>query len=252
MRTILPIIALVAAACATGAQKVRHSGGAAALSEATATFAYAIRGADRPGWGPGWRAVVSDGELLLDSPTSAGWYRILVTERREGDRRRIVTGEGVSLTIDEGACRLPDHRQELPDRIRLNWDGGEFEACGARRKAPPAQPLGTYWKLVRLGSDVAPSGRSPAAVFSFAPKGWVHGTQACNDTGAPIGWAGGRFVHGREGGGTTDMGCSDAAAAAFGRRFWTLMNRAKRWRIDGDRLFIALPDGSIAELHYLL
>jgi heat shock protein HslJ len=251
MRRMMPLMALAAAACAPGAHPA-DAGGPFAGSEAAAAPAYAVRGADRPGWEPGWRAVLRQGELLLDSPTSAGWYRIAATERREEGGRRIVGGEGVSLTVHAGGCRLPAHKGELPDRVRLTWDGGEFEGCGGVRRAPPPDPLGTHWELVRIDADAAPSGRSPAATFSFAPKGWVNGTQACNDSGAPIGWAGGRFVHGREGGGTTDMGCGDAAASAFGRRFWALMNRARSWRIEGDRLFIAFPDGSIAELHYLL
>ena len=245
MRGLLPSVALVAAACATGAPNPGQSDSGVAP-------AYAVRGADRPGWGPGWRAVLGDGVFILDSPTSAGWYRISVSERREEGGHRIVVGDGVSLAIDEGGCRIAAYRDASPDRIRLVWDGGAFEACGGARRSARGDPLGTHWELVKIGAEAAPPGRSPAATFSFGPNGWVQGTQACNDTGAPIGWRGGRFVHRRDGGGTTDMACGDPAASAFGRRFWTLMNHARTWRIEGERLYIALPGGLTAELRYLL
>lgn len=243
------LLLLALAACARPAdQRLPENG----ISRPAAAPPYVIRGQERPNWGPGWRAVIEGGDLLLDSPTSAGWYRARLSEPAVVSGRRIYRADGLTLIIENGACGLAGYRAELPDKILFEWDAGRFEACGGPRRPPPADLTNTHWELMKIGNEPAPRGRTPAAIVSFTPNDWIFGTEACNDTGAPVRWIGGRFIWLRNGGGRTDMGCNDEAAMAFGNRFWTLMRNAKSWRVDGERLLIALPDGSLAELRYLL
>lgn len=253
MRIVLLAALFVAAACAAPSNPQPPEAPRAVPAPVPAVpTAYAIRGEERPNWGPGWRAVIEGDRLLLDSPTSAGWYALRLPAPSVAAARRTYRGHSLTLTVEPGACALAPYRSELPDRITLDWDAGTFEGCGGPRRPPPADLAGTHWELVRIGDDVAPGLRSPAATLGFAPTGWLFGTEACNDAGAPIRWRGGRFELAGEGGGTTSMGCGDAVGVAFGNRFWRLMRQAVSWRVEGERLLITFGDGSIAELRYLL
>jgi heat shock protein HslJ len=240
------LVLLAGAACSRSAP-----GGGGPVPEPPGV-AYAIRGEERPNWTPGWRAVILDGRLVLDSPTSAGWYAAVLGEPRVEGRRRTYVTEELTLVVEEGACGLADHREVLPDRVTLAWDAGRFEGCGGPR-APAAGLAGTSWELVRLGGEPAPDSRTPPAVVTFWPDGSVGGTEACNDTGGTVRWTEEGFVplpgRGRE---TTAMGCGDERAVAFGTRFWTGLAGATTWRRDGDRLVIRLADGTEAELRFLL
>ena len=212
---------------------------------------YVVRGEPRPNWAPGWSAVFQADRILLDSPTSAGWYelRAPATEMREGGRT--YTGDGLTISVEEERCRLAPYRQGLPDRVTVEWDGGRFEGCGGRR-APIEEIAGTTWELVRIGLDEAPRARSPAATLLFAANGALGGTLACNDGGVETSWDSGGFV--TRGGGFTQtaMGCNQPVAEAFGARFWNGMVDARTWRREGERLFVTLGDGREAELRLLL
>ncbi len=213
-----------------------------------------ILGASGPSGTPRWSAVIVPGRLLLDSPTSAGWYSIPLPPPREerGARRLIYEGDRVTLIGDIGACAIPEYRDALPNRFILRWDGGEFEGCNGRGWLP-TRMAGTVWELVRIGKEAAPDGRSPAAVLVWGPNGSLGGTLACNDGGISTTWtAKGGFAPGRPGFEQTAMGCNDRAAEAFGARFWEGLATARSWRRDRDRLSIRFADGSEAELRYLL
>ena len=254
-RFFLLSAALVAAACAPSP---RNQSEAAAEGDppppaaASAPTAYVVRGEPRANWSPGWAAVIRDGRLLLDSPTSAGWYAmVLPAARREGESR-VYAAERLRLTVRPGACGSREYYPSLPDAVALEWDSGTFEGCGGARQ-PADRIAGTVWELVRIGDDRAPATRSPAATFVFGENGGVGGTLNCNDGGISATWtASGGFVAGREPGFMqTAIGCFDAGEA-FGRRFWNAMPTARAWRRDGERLFITFADGSEAELRYLL
>ena len=204
------------------------------------------------GW-PRFRAVLEPGRLLLRSPTSAGWYGIaLPPPREEAAPRRLTYHVGTTtLTMELGACAIPAYREQLPNRAILEWDGGRFEGCNGPGRLP-ASMGDTYWELMRIGSEAAPQGRSPAAVLAFARDGGLGGTLACNDGGIETRWtAEGGFTRGPPGFMQTAIGCMDAAEA-FGRRFWNAMPTARAWRRDGARLYITFADGTEAELRYLL
>ena len=213
-----------------------------------------ILGRPGPNGLPGWRAVIVPGRLLLDSPTSAGWYSIPLPPPREetGPRRLTYAGDRIGLVGEIGACAIPEYRESLPNRIWLEWDSGRFEGCNGPGRAP-TQITGAVWELVRIGGGAAPQGRSPPATLQFGANGALGGTLACNDGGLRTTWTeDGGFAVGRGGFEQTEIGCNDPAVEAFGRRFWNGMQTARAWRRDGARLRITLADGSEAELRYLL
>src|SRR5688572_2517560 len=72
--------------------------------------AYAIKGQERSNWSPGWQAVIDGDKLLLDSPTSAGWYRIPLPAPRTDNGRRVFAPGPLTLGIEEGACVLAEYR----------------------------------------------------------------------------------------------------------------------------------------------
>ena len=204
------------------------------------------------GW-PRFRAILEPGKLLLRSPTSAGWYNIaLPPPLQETAPRRLTYRAGTTtLTMELGACTIPAYRERLPNRAILEWDGGRFEGCNGPGRLP-ARMGDTHWELLRIGSEAAPQGRSPAAVLTFGRNGRLGGTLGCNDGGIETRWTeAGGFTAGEPGFMQTAIGCMDAAEA-FGRRFWNAMPTARSWRRDGARLFITLADGGEAELRYLL
>jgi hypothetical protein len=201
-----------------------------------------------------WRAVIEPGRLLLDSPTSAGWYSIPLPPPREETvpRRLTYVAERVTLIGEIGACDIDQYRDALPNRFILEWDGGRFEGCNGAGRLP-TEMAGTVWELVRIGAEAAPQGRSPAAVLVWGANGGLGGTLACNDGGIRATWTpNGGFAAGSPGFEQTAMGCNDPAAESFGRRFWGGLETARSWRRDGDRLRIAFADGGEAELRFLL
>jgi hypothetical protein len=203
---------------------------------------------------PQWRAVIVPGRLLLDSPTSAGWYSIaLPPPRQEASPRRLTyESERVKLVAEIGTCAIPRYRDALPNGVILHWDSGRFEGCNGRASLP-ARLEGTVWELVRLGGEPAPQGRSPAATLVWGASRSLGGTLACNDGGIRSTWTGtGGFAHGEPGFEQTAMGCNDPAAEAFGARFWAGMATARSWRHAGDRLLIGFADGTQAELRFLV
>ena len=109
----------------------------------------------------------------------------------------------------------------------LHWDDGRFEGCNGRGRLP-AEIAGTTWELVRIGGEVAPEGRSPAATLEFGANGSLGGTLACNDGDIRTSWtANGGFVAGGPGFEQTAIGCNDPAVEAFGTRFWQAMISAR-------------------------
>jgi hypothetical protein len=241
------LLAAALAACAPGGQSEPQP-------EAGHEARPVIFGRPGPNGVPEWRAVIVPGRLLLDSPTSAGWYSIpLPTPRQEAAPRRLTyVGEGIKLVGDIGACAIPEYREALPNRFTLDWDGGRFEGCNGRGRLPAEMP-GTVWELVRLGKEAAPQGKSPAATLIWGANGSLGGTLACNDGGIRTTWtANGGFAPGPPGFEQTAMGCNDPAAESFGRRFWGGLATARSWRHDRDRLLIGFADGSEAELRFLL
>ena len=246
------LVLFLAAACARVEQRRPPEATPAQPTAVPPTpVGYAIRGEERPSWTPGWRAVIVGRRILLDSPTSAGWYAVEATDTGEGVRRTY-TGEDLTLTVEVGGCAIPSYRRELPDGITLEWDRGRFTGCGGPRREPSAL-AGSTWELVRLGNEVAPRSRTPPAVVTFAPDGSVHGSEACNDTGGTVRWTDRGFAPTREEGRErTAMGCGDERAVAFGDRFWSLLREARTWRRVGESLLIQLRDGSEAELRIVL
>jgi hypothetical protein len=250
---LLATLATVLAACAPAARdEAQNAPPSEAPPPQPEETAYLIRGQPRPNWTPGWSAVLAGRRLLLDSPTSAGWYATRLAEARVEGARRVHAGERLTLTVEPGRCTLREVYPALPDRILLEWDGGQFEGCGGPRPAP-ARIAGTVWELMRIGSDTAPETRSPAATLLFGADGSLGGTLNCNDGGIDSHWTGDGGFAVRGGGGfmQTAIGCFDAGEA-FGRRFWNAMLTAEAWRRDGERLFVTFADGSEAELRYLL
>jgi hypothetical protein len=213
-----------------------------------------ILGRPGPSGFPQWRAVIVPGRLLLDSPTSAGWYSVALPPPRQetGARRLVYASDRITLVAEIGTCAIPEYRDALPNRVVLHWDAGRFEGCNGRGTLP-TRIAGTVWELVRLGDERAPEGRSPAATLVWGPNGSLGGTLACNDGGIRTTWtADGGFAPGRSGFEQTAMGCNDPAAEAFGARFWGGLETARSWRRDRDRLRIAFADGSEAELLFLM
>ena len=160
-----------------------------------------IRGRPGPNGAPQWRAVLVPGRLLLDSPTSAGWHVIALPPPREeaAPRRLTFANDRINLVMELGACAIAEYREALPNRAVLHWDGGRFEGCNGRGRLP-AEIAGTTWELVRIGGEVAPEGRSPAATLQFGANGSLGGTLACNDGGIRTRWtANGGFVAGGTG-----------------------------------------------------
>jgi hypothetical protein len=216
-----------------------------------AEIAYIIRGSSPPNQGAGWRAVLFGRRLLLKSPTSAGWYEVRLGEPQAQDRRRIFSGDGLTLTFMLEQCALGEVFPALSDGILLEWDGGRFEGCGGRRGRATGVS-GTTWELVQIGAELAPAGRSPAAILVMGEDGSLGGSLACNDGGLRRRWTAEGGFDGRDRGfEQTAVGCNDAAEA-FGRRFWNGMMTATAWRRDGNRLYIVFADGSEAALRYLL
>jgi hypothetical protein len=214
-----------------------------------------ILGAPGEGGGPAWRAVLQPGELLLDSPTSAGWYRIALPPpiQEPGPRRLTYEAGEVRLVGEIGACGIPAYRARLPNRMVLSWYGGTFEGCNGRGTLPERMD-GTVWQLVRIGAEWAPEGRSPPATLIFGRDGGVGGTLACNDGGLRHRrWTpSGDFTGYDEGFEQTAMGCPDPMVDGFGRRFWSGMMTAHGWRREHARLYVTFADGTEAELRYLL
>jgi heat shock protein HslJ len=248
MRPSLVACAFVLCGCVPSAEEEPASRQSAGD---TASPVYVIRGQASEGGVPPWSAVLLGRRLLLDSPTSAGWYALPVPDAQRTPDGRVFEAEGLMLAVEVGRCPLPGYRSALPDQVRLEWDGGRFEGCGGLR--PPAEEMGgTVWELVRIGDDPAPVSRSPAATLVFGIHGALGGTLACNDGGISTTWTADSFI--LRGGGfeQTAMGCSQPRAEAFGTRFWTGMLGAKSWRREGDRLFVTLADQSEAELRLLL
>lgn len=253
MRTIL----LLAAGVVACTPAMRNEVEPAARNEAAPPqplardSAYAVRGAGRPGQGTDWSAVIIDGRILLDSPTSAGWASLEAPEPRIEGNRRIYQSRYLTLTIEPGACALREVHPALPDRVTVEWDVGRFEGCGGPR--PEVDRIaGSWWELLRIGADRASAGRAPN-ILHFGRNGGVGGTLSCNDGGIRSTWTdGGGFAPGAPGFEQTAVGCNDPAGEAFGRRFWGGMETARRWRREGDRLYITFADGTEAELRYLL
>jgi heat shock protein HslJ len=213
-----------------------------------------IMGRPGPNGVPEWRAVIVPGRLLLDSPTSAGWYALPLPQPREetAPRRLTFATAQVTLVGEIGACSIPGYRDALPNLFTLHWDGGRFIGCNGRGRLPAGME-GTVWELVRLGNEAAPDGRSPAATLAWGADGSLGGTLACNDGGIRTTWtADGGFERGEPGFEQTAMGCNDPQASAFGARFWESLTTARSWRHDRDRLRITFADGTEAELRFLL
>jgi hypothetical protein len=251
-RFVGPLV-LVLAGCAPAGQADPPPLAAGPASPAAAEAeVYVVEGASRAEWTPGWRAVIDARRILLDSPTSAGWYVVPRPEARTEGLTLTFAAPGLTLVVDADRCALDMDRTILRDRVTLDWDGGRFEGCGGDRPARP-DISGSVWELVRIGGEAAPGSRSPAATLTFGPGGALGGTLACNDGGLRTRWtpAGGfdRVAGGFE---QTAMGCNQPAAEAFGRRFWSGLGAAAAWRRDGDRLWITLGDGREAELRRLL
>ncbi len=255
MRATVLVLAAMGAACAPGAREeagsVQRNELAPSATAAARPSAYVVRGAPRPHNGP-WSAVIREGRLLLDSPTSAGWYAVRLPEARLDGGRRVFATETITLTVEPEACALRDLYPALPDRVTLEWDAGEFEGCGGV-PAVPTEMAGTVWELVRIGDELAPAGRSSAATLIFGRDGGLGGTLSCNDGGIRTLWTGGGgFVSVGSGFEQTAMGCNDPTGEAFGMRFWGGLATARAWRRDGERLFITFADDTEAELRYLL
>jgi hypothetical protein len=247
IRDLLLIPAALLGACAPGAEKAAESG----LEHQARPI---MLGRPGPNGVPEWRAVIVPGRLLLDSPTSAGWYSIALPPPREEAAPRRLTYEAgqVRLVAEIGSCAIAQYRDLLPNRVVLHWDSGRFEGCNGRGSLP-ARIESTVWELVRLGGEPAPPGRSPAATLVWGANGSLGGTLACNDGGIRSTWtAKGGFAHGAPGFEQTAMGCNDPAAEAFGTRFWAGLATARSWRHAGDRLMIGFADGSEAELRFLV
>src|SRR5687768_168599 len=86
------IVAALLCACAPGERKAAEP----ALEHQARPI---ILGRPGPNGVPQWRAVIVPGRLLLDSPTSAGWYSIALPEpRQEAAPRR--------LTYETGQVKL--------------------------------------------------------------------------------------------------------------------------------------------------
>ena len=245
---VLFIAAMVMSACAPGDDGERE----ALLARDVHPI---ILGAPGEGGGPSWRAVLQPGELLLDSPTSAGWYRIpLPPPIQDQAARRLTYQAGEARLVGQiDACTIPAYRARLPNRMVLSWDGGTFEGCNGRGTLPDGM-AGTVWQLVRIGAERAPEGRSPPAILIFGRDGSVGGTLACNDGGLRHRrWTSkGEFTGFDEGFEQTAMGCPDSRVVGFGDRFWSGMMTATRWRREHARLYVMFADGTEAELRYLL
>jgi heat shock protein HslJ len=253
MRATLLVLAATAAACAPAAREeaVQRNDSTPPTAAAARPSAYVVRGAPRPHNGP-WFAVIREGRLLLDSPTSAGWYSARLPAARFDGGRRIFAAEMMNLAIEPGACALRELYPALADRVTLEWDAGRFEGCGGAHSAPSGM-AGTVWELVRIGDDPAPAGRSPAVTLIFGRDGGLGGTLSCNDGGLRTMWTGGGgFVAVGSGFEQTAMGCNDPAGEAFGMRFWGGLESARAWRRERERLFITFADGTEAELRFLL
>ena len=217
------------------------------------TGTYMMRGPRREGMGNDWRAVITPNRMLLASPTSAGWYVEPRPPVRVEQDRQVFRTERMTVAIEPGACALARHRDLLPDRVSLDWDGGSFEGCGGPRPGP-AGIADTVWELVRVGHQIPPPDRSPAATLGFAADGGVGGTQVCNNVGSNLRWRpDGSFarIPDRPGFASTLIGCY-GPGHAISQRFWEMMARATSWRRDGERLFIADSRGETAELRFLL
>lgn len=210
---------------------------------------YLIAGAPNAGGGPSFHAIIAANALRLQSPTSAGWYRIPLPLLPVAARP--APAGTTRLSITPGRCSFARFRARYPDAVSLEWDGGRFAGCGGPR--PPAQTAGAVWELVRIGNVQAPNSRSPAATLTLGRDGSLGGSLNCNNGGLerrrwlPNGRFSGRSGHFVQ----TAMGCFDAGET-FGRRFWTAMETAQSWRREGERLFIRFANGNEAELHYLI
>lgn len=241
------LLAASLCACAPGERKAAEP----ALEQQARPI---ILGRPGPNGAPEWRAVIVPGRLLLDSPTSAGWYAIaLPPPRQEAAPRRLTYESGqFRLVAEIGTCAIPQYRDLLPNRVVLHWDSGRFEGCNGRGSLPD-RIEGTIWELIRLGGEPAPRSRSPAATLVWGATGSLGGTLACNDGGIRSTWtANGGFAHGEGGFEQTAMGCNDPGAEAFGARFWAGLAKARSWRRSGDRLLIGFADGSESELRFLI
>jgi len=215
---------------------------------------YAMRGAAVPGSGAnGWLAVLDEGRMLISSPTSAGWYVATRPQPEVVAGRHVFRTAEMTITVEPGACTVPEQRTAQPDRVTLVWDGGSFEGCGGPRTGPQGVE-NSLWELVRLGNQVPPPDRSPAATLGFSADGRVGGTHVCNSLGSTVRWRrDGSFVRGPEGYAFvgTQIGCY-GPGHDIGQRFWNMVATAKSWRQEGDRLFITGAGGEVAELRFLI
>lgn len=214
---------------------------------------YIMRGPGHEGIGNAWSAAMTADRILLASPTSAGWYVDPRPRPAIDQGRHVFRTPRLMLAIEPGACDLPRHRALLPDRVSLEWDGGSFAGCGGPRLGPTGL-AGTVWELVRLGNDLPPVDRSPAATLAFASDGGVGGTQVCNNIGSNLRWRpDGGFDRRRDEPAFmgTQIGCF-GPSHAFSQRFWEMMARVTRWRRVGERLFVTGADGETAELRFLI
>ncbi|WP_425409167.1 META domain-containing protein [Hyphococcus sp.] len=197
-----------------------------------------------------WGGAVIGRLIYLDSPTSAGWYSSAVVTKEIPPGGTILRTGAITLTIEDGGCNIGPLRENHPDRVFVDWDGGRFAGCGGRMEGPE-EIAGTHWSLMELGG-VEAAGRPPAATLTFSADGRTGGTIACNDGGLDLSWTaeggfsqdGGEFAQ-------TAMECADPEGEAFARRFWMKMESAARWRRNGGDLVIKFADGETARLEFL-
>ena len=101
----------------------------------------------------------------------------------------------------------------------------------------------TYWKAIELGGKpISAQNASREAHLVFQTGGRVSGSDGCNRISGSYELKGDGIVLGQMAG--TQMACADTAEVE--RQFHTALNRARRWRIVGDRLELIDAAGSRA------
>lgn len=241
----------VFAACATAACTTREKAPVMPSSQSTdfrqATIApYAFySGDDR------WGGVLLDERIYLDSPTSAGWYSSAIIAREIPPGGTILRANDMTVTIEDGGCDKAGLRNDYPDRVIVNWDGGVHYGCGGVR-IDRRSVRDTSWQVMEMNGERAPVARPPAATVNFDRRGRIGGTLDCNDGGVGADWSENKIKVFDRQVVQTEMGCADGYNYEFAEKFWRSMFDAERWTLSGDELTIYFSTGETATLRRLL
>lgn len=145
----------------------------AASAQTPAAAAYIARGQE-----PGWRLIVSERAITLNTDSGARFEATTPSARKlaHGRRYDVVFGtRPVRIAIEARLCHDSMSGMPHPDRVTIRGLDGVLKGCGGA----PRDLLGTdEWIVTRIGP--APVIASAPATLQFLAEGGVVGKGSCN------------------------------------------------------------------------